>query len=93
MALYLPRFHLSTLHRKPRSIQKIMAEKLTDLKGKTFTQLGECFSSFIPKRYSYPAKSGSLSRRCLFSKENIFWDFLSQVIDADEGCQEVVQKL
>ena len=93
MTLYLPGFHLATLRRTPRSAQQIMAKKLADLKEKTFSQLGECFSPFIPKKYLHPAESGSLSRRRLFSKENTFWAFLSQVLDADGGCQEVVRKL
>jgi hypothetical protein len=33
-----------------------------------------------------------LSRCRIFSKENIFWAFFSQVLDADGGCQEVVRK-
>ena len=91
--LYLPGFHLATLRRKPRSAQKILAEKLAELKQKSFTQLGECFGRYIPKHYLHPAQSGLLSRRRLFSKENTFWAFLSQVLDADGGCQEVVRKL
>ncbi|GMT40572.1 MAG: hypothetical protein IEMM0001_1307 [bacterium] len=90
MTLYLPGFHLATLRRKPRSAQQIMAEKLADLKQKTFSQLGECFGQFVPRKYLFPAKSGALSRRRLFSKENTFWAFLSQVLDADGGCQEVL---
>ena len=93
MTLYLPGFHLATLRRTPRSAQQIMAKKLADLKEKTFSQLGECFGPFIPKKYLHPAESGSLSRRRLFSKENTFWAFFSQVLDADGGCQEVVRKL
>jgi len=91
--LYLPGFHLATLRRKPRSAQQILAEKLAELKQKSFTQLGECFGRYIPKHYLHPAESGLLSRRRLFSKENTFWAFLSQVLDADGGCQEVVRKL
>ncbi|WP_217909540.1 IS4 family transposase [Desulfosediminicola flagellatus] len=34
-----------------------------------------------------------MSRRSIFSKENTFWAFLGQVIDADGGCKEVVRKL
>ncbi|NOQ46061.1 MAG: IS4 family transposase [Desulfobulbaceae bacterium] len=93
MTLYLPGFHLTTLRRKPRSAQQIMAEKLTDLKQKTFSQLGECFGQYIPRKYLFPAESGALSRQRLFSKENTFWAFMSQVLDADGGCQEVVRKL
>lgn len=93
MTLYLPGFHLATLRRKPRSAQQIMAQKLADLKQKTFSQLGECFGQYIPRKYLFPAESGALSRQRLFSKENTFWAFMSQVLDADGGCQEVVRKL
>ncbi len=91
--LYLPGFHLATLRRTPRSAGQIFAEKMADLKQKTFSQLGECFGKFIPIQYLRPAKSGASSRRRFFSKENTFWAFFSQVLDADGGCQEVVRKL
>lgn len=88
-----PNFHLQTLRRKPRSAQKILAEKVEQLKQKSFSQLGECFGKFIPNQYLRPAESGALSRCRFFSKENTFWAFFSQVLDADGGCQEVVRKL
>ncbi len=91
--LYLPGFHLSTLRRKPRSANQVLAEKLEQLKKKSFSRLGECFSDFIPKQYLQPTGSGALSRRRFFSKENTFWAFFSQVLDADGGCKEVVRKL
>ena len=34
-----------------------------------------------------------MSRCRLFSKENTFWAFFSQVLDADGGCKEVIRKL
>lgn len=37
--------------------------------------------------------AGSFSRRRLFSKENTFWAFFSQILDADGGCKEVVRKI
>ena len=93
MNLFLPGFHLATLRRKPRSAQQIMAEKITEMKQKTFSQLSECFGRFIPSTCLQPSKTGALSRRRFFSKENTFWAFFSQVLDADGGCQEVVRKL
>ncbi len=88
-----PGFHLQTLRRKPRSAQQQLAEKREQLKQKTFSQLGACFAKFIPSDSLKPAKSGALSRQRFFSKENTFWAFFSQVLDADGGCQEVVRKL
>ena len=88
-----PDFHLQSLRRKPRSARQLLAEKLIELKQKSFSQLGECFGRFIPNQYLLPAEGGALSRRRLFSKENTFWAFFSQVLDADGGCQEVVRKL
>jgi hypothetical protein len=70
-----------------------LAEKMAELKQKSFSQLSECFGQCIPAHYLQPAQSGALSRRRLFSKENTFWAFLSQILDADGGCLEVVRKL
>ncbi len=88
-----PGFHLQTLRRKPRSANLILANKIQQLKQKTISQLSECFHHFIPTDCLIPTASGDLSRRRFFSKENLFWAFFSQVLDADGGCQEVVRKL
>ena len=93
MTLYLPGFQIESLRRKPQTAQQMLAKKLAELKQKTFSQLSKCFGQFIPKHCLCPSESGSLSRQRLFSKENTFWAFLSQVLDADGGCQEVVRKL
>lgn len=88
-----PGFHLQTLRRTPRSAQQILAGQMEQLKQKSLSQLGECFGKFIPHQHLRPAESGVLSRRRFFSKENTFWAFFSQVLDADGGCREVVRKL
>jgi hypothetical protein len=88
-----PGFHLQTLRRKPRSAQQKLAEKLTVLQQKSFKQIGEVFEKFIPRAFLKPEPSGAMSRRRLFSKENTFWAFFSQVLDADGGCKEVIRKL
>jgi len=90
--LFLPGFHLATLRRTPRSASQKLAEELARIRRHTISQLGECFTGFIPKQLLHPEKSGKLSRRRLFSKENIFWGFFSQVLDAESGCAEVVRK-
>jgi len=89
---YLP-FHLPKSRRSPRTLQQIMAEKIQRLKSKSLTQLGECFAKFIPKNLLRQTDTGALSRSRIFTKENIFWAFFSQVLDADGGCQEVVRKV
>jgi hypothetical protein len=88
-----PGFHLQTLRRKPRSPQQQLAEKLDQLRQKSFKQIGEVFEKFIPHALLQPEKEGTMSRRRLFSKENTFWAFFSQVLDADGGCKEVIRKL
>ncbi len=90
--LYLP-FQLPRPRRSPRSAQQIMAEEIRQLKQKSFCQLSECLGKFIPAQFLYPASSGPLSRRRIYSKENTFWAFLSQVLDADGGCKEVIRKV
>ncbi len=89
----LPGFHLQTLRRTPRSASQKLVDEITKLKQKSFSQLGECLGKFIPNHYLRPTETGALSRRRFFSKENTFWAFFSQVLDADGGCQEVVRKL
>ena len=92
-SLFLPGFQLQTLRRKPRSAQQILAKKLDDIRQKTFNQLGDCFDNLIPGYRLKPAESGLLSRRRIYSKENTFWAFFSQILDKDASCQAVVRKL
>jgi hypothetical protein len=91
--LYLPGFHLQTLRRKPRSAHQVLAQKLDDIRQKTFNQLSACFDHLIPSHRLKPAESGVLSRRRIYSKENTFWAFFSQVLDNDGSCQAAVRKL
>jgi hypothetical protein len=88
-----PGFHLQTLRRKPRSPRQKLEEQMAMLKQKSFKQIGEVFEKFIPRTLLKPERSGDMSRRRLFSKENTFWAFFSQVLDADGGCKEVIRKL
>src|ERR1035437_2250442 len=88
-----PGFHMQTLRRRPRTAQQILAEKTALLKQKSFNQIGEVFEKFIPHEFLKPEIDGAMSRRRLFSKENTFWAFFSQILDADGGCKEVIRKL
>jgi hypothetical protein len=63
------------------------------LKQKSFKQIGEIFDQFVPPKLLKPAQAGTMSRRRIFSKENTFRSFFSQVPDADGGCKEVIRKL
>jgi hypothetical protein len=88
-----PEFHLQTLRKTPRSAMQIMADKMAEIKQKTFWLLGVCFGGFIPSHYLAQSESGTNSRRRLLRKENTFWSFFSQVLDADGGYKEVGRKL
>lgn len=88
-----PGFHLQTLRRKPQSAQQKLAKEMALLKQKSFKQVGEFFENFIPRSLLKPEQTGKMSRRRLFSKENTFWAFFSQMLDADGGCKEVIRKL
>lgn len=84
---------MPTLRKKPRSAQQKLAEKMALLRQKSFKQIGEVFEKFIPHALPEPERHGAMSRRRIFSKENTFWAFFSQVVDADGGCKEVIRKL
>jgi hypothetical protein len=92
-SLYLPGFHLATLRRKPRSCAQKLADEKSRIRQHSISQLGDCFGHFIPAKALENGSDGAFSRRRLFSKENTFWAFFSQILDADGGCQEVVRKV
>jgi Transposase DDE domain/Insertion element 4 transposase N-terminal len=91
--LFLPGFHLPTLRRKPRSGAQRLADERHRIRRHTISQLGDCFGAFIPIHELVSEAEGNFSRRRIFSKENTFWAFFTQVLDADGGCQEVVRKI
>ena len=91
--LLLPGFHLPTLRRTPRSAKQKLLDETQQLREKSLSQLSACFNKLIPKRLLEPETSGKFSRRRIYCKENTFWAFFSQILDADSGCQEVVRKV
>ena len=90
--LFLPGFHLATLRRRPRSASQRLADQLTKLRQNSISQLAQCFTGFIPAQLLQPQQSGAQSRQRIFSKENTFWGFFSQILNADGGCSEVVRQ-
>lgn len=90
---YLPGFHLASLRKKPRSAREKLAEEHARIRHHSLSRLGDSFGSFIPVQELGGDTSGAFSRRRVFSKENTFWAFFSQVLDADGGCQEAVRKV
>jgi hypothetical protein len=44
-----PGYHLATLRRTLRSASRKLAEELARIRRHTISQLGECFTGFIPK--------------------------------------------
>jgi Transposase DDE domain len=89
----LPGILLKTLRRKPRSEKQKFADNIAVLRKKSFKQIGEVFEKFIPRALLKQESSGAMSRIRIFSKENTFWAFFSQVLDSDGGCMEVIRKL
>jgi hypothetical protein len=88
-----PGFHLQTLRRKPRSAQQKLVTQTAVAKQKTLAELKGCLGYFIPDALLRPNENGAHSRNRIFSKENTFWAFFLQTLDADGGCAEVVRKL
>lgn len=88
-----PGFHLRTLRRTPRSPRQKLLDEKAKIKQKTFSELAQYLSHVVPIQYLKKARSGLMSRQRIYSKENTFWAFFNQVLDADGGCQEVVRKL
>ena len=90
---YLPGFHLQTLRRRPRSARQRWIDQRARIKAHSLSQLGVYFERFIPSRYLAQQSCGGFSRRRLFSRENTFWAYFAQILDADGGCREVVRRI
>lgn len=88
-----PGFHLPTLRRTPRSARQKLVDEVARIKQKSFSELTEYLAHIVPTAPLIKSTTGAMSRNRIFSKENTFWAFFSQVLDADGGCQEVVRKL
>lgn len=88
-----PGFHLPTLRRKPRSALELLVDQKAKIKQKSFSELAEYLAHIVPVEGLKKSTTGKMSRHRIFSKENTFWAFFSQILDADGGCQEVVRKL
>lgn len=89
----LPGFYLPKRGRKSRTSQQVFAARLASIKDKTFKQVGEIFSPFVPMAVLKQEQNGVMSRRRFYTKEKTFWAFLGQCLDSDGGCKEVVRKL
>lgn len=87
------KFHIQTLGKKKRSTEQRLADEVAKAKERSIEQLSKCFELLIPKRLLDQNKEKKHSRSRIFTKENTFWAFLSQIFDADGGCAEVVSKL
>ena len=92
-ALFSMRFHIQTLSKKRRTTGQRLAGEIADARARNLEQLSACFSEIIPERLLEQNANGKHSRSRIFTKQTTFWAFLSQVIDADGGCAEVVSKL
>jgi hypothetical protein len=88
-----PGFHLPTLRRTPRSARQKLVDEMAKIKQKSFSEIAEYLAHIVPTAPLKKSLSGTMSRNRIFSKENTFWAFFSQILDADGGCQEVVRKL
>jgi hypothetical protein len=65
----LPDFYAPKRGRKSRIPQQIFAARLASIKEKTFKQLGEIFSPFLPMAALRQEQAGAMSRRRIFTKE------------------------
>ena len=88
-----PGFHLPTLRRTPRSARQKAVDEVAKIKQKSFSEMAEHLAHIVPTAALIRSTTGAMSRNRIFSKENTFWAFFSQILDADGGCQEVVRKL
>lgn len=86
-------FHIQTLSKKSRTATQRLADEIAEAKTRSLEQLSTCLAEFIPEHLLEQNANGKHSRSRIFTKQTTFWAFLSQIINADGGCSEVVSKL
>ena len=86
-------FHIQTLNKNRRTAGQKLADEIAEAKARSLDQLSQCLAKLIPGHLLAQNTSGKHSRSRIFTKQTTFWAFLSQIIDADGGCSEVVSKL
>jgi len=91
--LFSMQFHIQTLNKNRRTAGQKLADEIADAKARSLDQLSQCLAKLIPGHLLAQNTSGKHSRSRIFTKQTTFWAFLSQIIDADGGCSEVVSKL
>lgn len=91
--LFSVQFHIQTLSKKRRTTAQRLADEIGEARTRSLEQLNTCLGELIPERLLAQNASGKHSRSRIFTKQTTFWAFLSQVINADGGCSEVVSKL
>jgi hypothetical protein len=91
--LFSMKFHIQTLNKNRRTAGQKLADEIANAKLRSLEQLSTCLAGFIPERLLAQNVAGKHSRSRIFTKQTTFWAFLSQVINADGGCSEVVSKL
>jgi hypothetical protein len=91
--LFSMQFHIQTLSKKRRTSVQRLADEIAEAKTRSLEQLSTCLAGFIPEHLLAQNANGKHSRSRIFTKQTTFWAFLSQVINADGGCSEVVSKL
>lgn len=90
---FLPGIHFSFLRRGGKKPGDRYLDEQRRLARRSLSQLRKHFAEFIPETCLQQNATKAFSRCRLFTKENIFWAFFSQVLDADGGCSEVVRRL
>lgn len=63
----LPGFYAPKRGRKSRTPQQVFAARLASIKEKTFKQIGEIFSPFLPIAALRQEPAGAMSRRGIFT--------------------------
>jgi hypothetical protein len=89
---FLPGFNVRTLRKTPRSSIQILQDNIDKIRRKSLSELSVFLGDIIPTDILKPSDRGVNSRRRIFSKENTFWLFFSQIMNADGGCKEVIRQ-
>ncbi|MEM7216697.1 MAG: IS4 family transposase [Pseudomonadota bacterium] len=90
---FFPGLSKSTIGGIRRTVQARLAAEADSFERHTLLDLSRLFKPWIDRHLLEPTNAGENSRRRVFSLNNTFWTFLSQVLLPDASCREVVKKV
>ncbi len=85
-----PDFNIKTLRKKPQTAHQKLRNKQLDIERHSLTDLSKILASYIPQSLFDKEYLETNTRRRVYSTENTFWGFFSQILKQGASTTSIV---